>query len=90
MTKPTDTTHDCPCGCGERIPRNKLACKAGWVRLPQPLRVEVTAAWRAIGEAADDEAERAARTQHTHLVRRSLTWFRNHPEGGGHGSEVDS
>jgi hypothetical protein len=92
VTQPTDSvdnTHTCPCGCDGRIPRTKLACKAGWAQLPQPLRTEITAAWRRLSEADDVDEQRAARAQHISMVRRSLAWFRDNSEGGSDESTMD-
>lgn len=71
--------HRCPCGCGERIARNKLACKVGWYRLPAELRDLVNSAWRAISEARGDEAKATARARHMLAVGRAVDWYRDHP-----------
>lgn len=62
MTAPT---HACPCGCGAPIARNRLACRAGWRRLPARMRRAVMDAWQACDTAA-----------HTSAVAAALTWYR--------------
>lgn len=36
--------HECPCGCGGRIKKQRLACRAGWYALPAAMRDDVVAA----------------------------------------------
>lgn len=57
--------HECPCGCGKRIARNKLACRTGWFALPSLMRDNLTAALR----------RRDFRAHRAHLVE-ALDWYR--------------
>lgn len=36
-------THDCPGGCGRRVPRHHFACRPCWYRLPVDLRRPIAA-----------------------------------------------
>lgn len=40
-----DTTHPCPCGCGQPIARHRLMCRNSWYKVPKPLRDAVWATW---------------------------------------------
>ncbi len=67
------TTHTCPCGCGQQVPRHLLACPAGWRRLPADLRLRINAAWR---------RRRLDPAGHRDAVTEALAWYRdNRPEG---------
>lgn len=61
-------THDCPGGCGARVPQHQLACKPDWYRLPAPLRRAVNDAYRR--RAVDPRPHRAA-------LRAALIWYRS-------------
>ena len=45
MVRVTDT-HDCPAGCGLRVPRRHYACRVDWYRLPWEVRERILAAYR--------------------------------------------
>jgi len=62
------STHACPCGCGEQIARNKLACRPGWYRLPLVLRQEINLLYSAGAPAA---------MQHLMKVREAVQWYRD-------------
>lgn len=59
------TLHECPCGCGARVARNRLACRAGWYSLPEVYRaaIGVALAGRNWGE-------------HRKAVAAASTWLR--------------
>lgn len=58
MTDPSDR-HECPCGCGARLPHKVLACRPAWRALPGRLRYAVTRAWDS-GHGDGTAAHRAA------------------------------
>ncbi len=39
------STCDAP-GCGLTIPRGRLMCRDHWYKVPRPLRLEISAAWK--------------------------------------------
>jgi hypothetical protein len=68
------TMHRCPCGCGATVARTKLACRAGWYRLPRELREAVTGAYRRRG-TPDGRAE------HMAAVRDAIRWYQDNRPG---------
>ena len=41
------STHPCPAtGCKRQVPREQLACRPHWYRLPSGLRRRISRAWR--------------------------------------------
>jgi hypothetical protein len=58
--------HDCPGGCGARVPRWKFACKPCWFRLPREIREKISAQYR-----RDAAAHRAA-------MREAMVWYQDH------------
>lgn len=63
--------HRCPCGCGAAVSRTRLACRAGWYRLPKVVRDAVTGAYRRRSTAA-------GRAEHLAAVRDAIRWFQDH------------
>lgn len=76
MTRPS--THLCPCGCGQAIARTRVACPAGWYRLPADLRDDVNRTWRA---RRPDLTNQAAAAAHRDAVTAALRWYREHGMG---------
>lgn len=49
------STHRCPGPeCERRVPAEMLACRDHWFQVPEPLRDEVWAAYRALQREQDD------------------------------------
>lgn len=59
------TTHDCPGGCGAKVPRSKLACLDCWYLLPAGLRRRVS----------------ANRGRNLSVVAEALRWYRDNVTG---------
>ena len=68
-----DPTHECPCGCGAQIERDKLACKRGWFRLPADLRHSINQAYR---------LRHSVPAAHSQVLAEALAWYRDNPIGG--------
>jgi hypothetical protein len=66
--------HECPCRCGTQVPNALFACRAGWARLPGPLRRRISAtAHLPLHEPVRAEA-----------VATAVDWYA-HPEAGRRG-----
>lgn len=63
-----DTSHACPGGCGTRVPRHRLACRACWPRLPLPLR---RAIWT--------HHESGNKVAHLEALAAASRWYRDNP-----------
>lgn len=61
------TTHECPGGCGSRVPRHRFACPPCWFRLPVPHR-------RAI-----ERHHRRHTQSHSLAMHAAVNWFKEHP-----------
>lgn len=72
-------THLCPCGCGSQVDGRLLACKAGWFRLPSPLRGAVTVAYR---RWLKDRTNLGLAAAHQHAVDAAGRWYTDHPAEG--------
>jgi hypothetical protein len=59
--------HDCPAGCGARVPGDRFACPTDWRRLPQVLRRAISMTFR-----RDPMAHAAA-------MSAAVAWYREHP-----------
>ena len=62
------TSHECPGGCGSRVPGALFTCKPDWFRLPHALRSAISAAWR--------DGDKSA---HGQAMTRALDWYRRNP-----------
>lgn len=72
MSKQTNPTHSCPCGCGSQIAHDLLSCRPGWFRLPEPLRAEISTAWRKRRQPGE-------LLRHRNAVREALRWYADNP-----------
>jgi hypothetical protein len=59
--------HDCPGGCGNRVPHHLFACRRCWGRLPTSLRVPI------------NETHLRAVVGHRQAMANALEWYRKHP-----------
>ena len=58
------THHQCPGGCGKRIPNSLLACSMHWYRVPRDLRHKI---WQAYLRLARYPRNERARREHAAL-----------------------
>lgn len=64
--EPREGWHRCPCGCSRMVPNRLLACRAGWLSLPDEHR-------RRVGRAPANSAE------HVRAVGAAVAWLRGAP-----------
>ena len=70
-------THVCPCDCGQQLPAGRVACPAGWARLPEQVRDAITRA-TAAKRHVNGPNHGAAVLAHRQAVSAALDWYAHH------------
>jgi hypothetical protein len=80
MTATNARTRACPCDCGQQVSAGRVACPAGWDRLPEQLRDAITRAAAARRGCRGDEV---ALTAYRRARQAALDWYTRNPPAAG-------
>jgi len=62
-----ETTHACKArGCNRQVPKRYLMCRQHWAMVPEPIRLEVWAAW------AEVQSSGQLTTRYAETVRQAI------------------